>query len=259
MRTTMVVVLHPQSKALTGLFEAPELGSVEEFAEHRLPETLDLAQRHRMMGRRFDVFDPVLLQLLLKLCRTAPVGVLPAIVRQHLLGDAVLANPTAIHLKHIRGRLAPEHLKAGNVPGVVIDEADDIRLTTAEAEGKDIRLPQLIRCGTLEETRPGHVPLRFLLRRRIHQSFLVKPVADRLRAGRKTEPTLKHIRDALDTEARVSLLGFDDLFGDCLGKALLSILARLRFKPILTCKPVQAYPLGNGIMAGAKFHADRVQ
>ena len=52
------------------------------------------------------MFDTVFLQLLLEAGLAPPVGVLSAIVRQHLLGNPVLANPAAVSLKHVLGGLA---------------------------------------------------------------------------------------------------------------------------------------------------------
>ena len=103
----MIVVLQPMADPLSGLLEAPELRPHEKLSIDRLPEALDLAQRHRMMGLRFDVFDPVLYQLPLKPGRSPPVRILPALVREHLLRDPILADRPTIHLQHLVRRLRP--------------------------------------------------------------------------------------------------------------------------------------------------------
>ena len=52
------------------------------------------------------MFDTVFLQLLLEAGLPPPVGVLSAIVRQHLLGDPVVGHRPAVGLKHVLGGLA---------------------------------------------------------------------------------------------------------------------------------------------------------
>ena len=55
----MVVVLHPLPDPLLGFLKTPKLSPDQELLIDRLPKPLDLAQRHRVMCLRFDVFDPV--------------------------------------------------------------------------------------------------------------------------------------------------------------------------------------------------------
>src|SRR5208283_3379665 len=125
-------------------------------------EALDLAQRHRMMSLRFDVLDPVLRELPLEPSRSPPVRILPAPVREHLLRGPVLADRPAIHLQHLVRRLSPAKLQAYHVPGVVIDKPDQIGVAAPQAEGEDIRLPQLVRGGALKGTRAGDVATRLV-------------------------------------------------------------------------------------------------
>jgi hypothetical protein len=115
-RTTVVVVPDPQSQTLTRFVETAELRPVQKLTKHRLPETLDFAQRHRMVRCRLDMLDPVLLQFLLKLRRPAPVRVLPAVVGKHLLGYTVFADAPTVHLKHIGRRLTPKDFQTGDIP-----------------------------------------------------------------------------------------------------------------------------------------------
>jgi hypothetical protein len=51
----VVVVLDPQPHPFPRLLETVELGAAEELAPDRLPQPLDLAQRHRMVGTGLDV------------------------------------------------------------------------------------------------------------------------------------------------------------------------------------------------------------
>jgi hypothetical protein len=52
------------------------------------------------------MFDPVLLQLLLEAGLAPPVGVLPAVVGQHLLGNPVVGYCPAVGLEHVLCGLA---------------------------------------------------------------------------------------------------------------------------------------------------------
>ncbi len=94
----VVVILDPKSDSLAGLFIAAKLRPLQKLGQNRLPEPFDLAQRHGMMGAGFDVLDPIFLQCLFKPSRPSPVGILAAVVREHLLGHAVFADRLAIGL-----------------------------------------------------------------------------------------------------------------------------------------------------------------
>lgn len=50
MGALVVVMLDPQADALAGLLEVVELGAAEEFAPDGVPEPLDLAKSHRVVG-----------------------------------------------------------------------------------------------------------------------------------------------------------------------------------------------------------------
>ena len=137
-RPFVIVVLQPMADPLSCLLKTPKLRPHEKLFIDRLPETLDLAQRHRMMGLRFDVLDPVLHQLPLKPGRSPPVRILPAPVREHLLRDPVLANRPAIHLQYLVRRLSPAQLQAHHVPRVVIDKPDQIGIAAPQTKREDI-------------------------------------------------------------------------------------------------------------------------
>jgi len=100
----VVVVLDPDGGALHRLLEAVKLRPLQKLPQQRLPEPLDLPQGHRVVRPGPDVFDAVFLQFLLEAGLPPPVGVLPPIVGQHLLGNPVLANPAAVGLQHVLGR-----------------------------------------------------------------------------------------------------------------------------------------------------------
>ncbi|HSM89271.1 MAG TPA: hypothetical protein VLT56_04550 [Desulfobacterales bacterium] len=102
----VVVILDPQGGALHRLLEAVKLRSLQELPQQRLPEPLDLAEGHRVVRPGPDMFDAVFLQLLLEAGLAPPVGVLPPVVGQHLLGDPVVGHRPAVGLKHVLGGLA---------------------------------------------------------------------------------------------------------------------------------------------------------
>jgi hypothetical protein len=106
MRTLVVVVLDPEGAPLHGLIEAVELGALEELVQDGFPEPFDLAQGHRVMGTRTDVMDPILFHFLFKPGFTPPVGVLPAVVGEHLLRHAVFGNRPTVGLQHMGCGLA---------------------------------------------------------------------------------------------------------------------------------------------------------
>jgi hypothetical protein len=108
-RPLVVVILYPQPRALHRLLKAPKLRPLQELPQQRLPEPLDLAQGHRVMGTGPDMFDPLFLQLLLEPGLPPPVGVLPPIVRQQLLRDPVVGHRPPVGLKHMLGGLAAVH------------------------------------------------------------------------------------------------------------------------------------------------------
>jgi len=102
----VVVILDPKGRTLASLLEAVKLRPLQKLPENRLPEPLDLPERHGVVGTGADMPDTVFFQLLLKTGLAPPVGVLPAIVGQHLLGNPVVGNPAAVGLKNVFGRLA---------------------------------------------------------------------------------------------------------------------------------------------------------
>jgi hypothetical protein len=102
----VVVILDPKGGTLRCLLEAVKLRPLQKLPENRLPEPLDLPKRHRVVGTGADMPDTVFFQLLLKAGLAPPVGVLPAVVRQHLLGNPVVGNRAAVGLKNVFSRLA---------------------------------------------------------------------------------------------------------------------------------------------------------
>ncbi len=119
-------MLHPEPDPLAGGLEAVELRPFEELFPDRLPEALDLAERHRMMGPALEVMDAILLELGLEAGRASPAGELAALVGEQLLGDAVFRHGPAIDLEDVLRRLAAEHIEPHDVAGVIVNKADEV-------------------------------------------------------------------------------------------------------------------------------------
>ena len=208
----VVVELHPVGYALPGFLEVGELRTVQEVLEYRLPEPLDLPERHRMVWLAPDVFYSVLGKFHFKLRGAAPRRVLPPVVGEHLLRHAVFGHRLPVHFEHVLGGLAREEPQSDDVSRMVVDEPDQIRLPPAEPEREDVALPHLVRRRTLEKTRPDHVLFAFLPGGLVFQQLvLVKRLTHRLRARLHAEEPSQHVRDPLDPERLVFLFHLDDL------------------------------------------------
>jgi len=168
----VVVVFHPQPNPLAGRLEAVELRPLQELLPDGLPEAFDLAQSHGMMRSALDVVNPILAQLRLKARGPAPTRVLAPLIGEHLFGYAVLGHRPAMHLQDVLRRLAAKHVQPHHVAGVIVDKADEVGVLAAQAEGKDIGLPQLVGGGTLEEAWLGGITPR-LGARLLEQLLLV--------------------------------------------------------------------------------------
>ena len=159
MRPLVVVIFSPEFNALAGLLETVELGPGQKLLPEGLPEALDFAERHRVLRTALDVDDAVLLQFGFEAGSAAPGGVLAAIVGEHLLGRLILADGHAINLDGGRRGGAAEQIQADEVTGIIIEEGNQVGITTSEPEGEDVALPELIGRRALKEPRPSQVAL----------------------------------------------------------------------------------------------------
>jgi len=209
-----------------------------------------------MVWARFEVRHPVLFEFGLEAADAAPVGVLAAVVGEHLLGRLELAHCHAIHFDHRVGRGAAEQVRAHDEPRVIIHEGDEIRVTSAQPEREDVGLPHLVGCGPLEETRANHVPFpgRGAFR---HQLRRVQPLAHRLRAGRQKKAPAQDLRDAFDAERGVFPLQLDDLVGDGLGQFGLAPGPLDRCQASLARQPIRLEPQAQAALADVELPADQ--
>lgn len=216
-RPLVVVILHPPAYALPRLLKGRKTRPHKELLPDRLPEPLYLAQRLRMVRAAADMLDPVAFQFLLELGLAVPTCILPAVIRQHLFRHSVRSNPAPEYLKQIIRRLAPKYLQRRDVPGMIVDEPDQVGISartqpfrrpdsfTSQLERKDVALPHLVRRGALEKARLGRIGLSLLLLGR-DEFFAVQCFAHCLRACRQMEKPPQCMRDALDAKGRVFML-----------------------------------------------------
>lgn len=262
MRSLVVVVLDPQAHAFPRRLEAVELGAHQEFLPDRLPEPLDLAERHRVVRSAADVVHPVLLQLHLEAGATPPAHILPAVVGEHLLRGPVLRGRRAVRVEHVLAGLAAEQVEPDQIAGVIVDEPDQVGVLAAEPEGEDVRLPHLVGRSPLKEPRLGRVPGRALGLRPGQQFVLVQRAAHGLRAGRQQEGPAQPLGDAARAERRLLLLELDDLLlhhRRQLRRARLAAATGLRFQPGPPHPAVTADPRVNGVPAQPQFLAHQTQ
>lgn len=107
MGTFEVVVPDPETDTLTGSVKAVELGTGKELLVEGLPEPLDFTQCHGMVRTGFDMVDFLFLELFLKSAGSTPVGVLTAVVREHLFGRVRFSHAAPKQFDDVFRRLAP--------------------------------------------------------------------------------------------------------------------------------------------------------
>jgi hypothetical protein len=181
-RPLVVVILDPEFDPFAGGVEAVELRTGQELLPDAFPEPFDLAQRHGMLGTALEVGHPILFEFGLEAAGTAPGRVLAAIVSEHFLGRRELGRRHPINFDHRLRRRAAKQIRTHQETRVIIQEGDQIGVTTSEPEGEDVRLPHLIGRGPLEETGPGDIALPGCRCRR-HQLGPVQVLAHRFGAG----------------------------------------------------------------------------
>lgn len=209
----VIVIFDPELDAVAGVIEAAKLGADQVVLPDAGPKPFDLPEGHGMMRPGSDMGYPVLLEFGREAAGAAPGDVLAAVVGEHLAGRLELGHGGAVHLDDRLGGGAAEQVSADDVPGMVIEEGDEVGVAAAQPEGEDVRLPHLIGGGALEEARAGHV-LRLLLGRRRHEIGLLEPLADGGGAGGQQEPAAQQLRDAGDAEGGVLLFKLHDFGGD---------------------------------------------
>ena len=249
-RPFVIVVLHPERGAFHRLREAVELGALEELPQDRLPEALDLTQGHGMVGTGTDMFDAVLFHLPFEAGLTAPIGILAAVVGEHLPGHTILGDAPAVGLQHVLGRLAAVQAQGSDVTAVVVHEADQVGVASRQTEGHDVALPQLVGTGTLEEPGLGRVPNRLTFPL-VHQPLFGQGLVDRALAGGDQEKPFEYVGDTSGTVLRMRLLHRHHLLPDAGGNPGFATAAGLDLQPLGAPLPIRPDPAADGGPADA--------
>jgi hypothetical protein len=252
----VIVIFNPQLDPLAGGVEAVELGPHQELLPEGGPEAFHLAEGHGMLGPRFEVRDPVLLQFRLKpagarqlvYCRPLSVSISPGGWNSPAATRYTSITAAAVGL---RNKSAPH-----DEPRVIIQEGDDIGVTSAQPEGEDVRLPHLIGRGSFEEPGTRDIPL-FRRRTFRHQLSFMQTLPHRLRAGRQKEAPAQHLADTLDAEGGILLFEFNDLLRDGSGQPIRSRTRRLRLQTGFTAQPIGLQPVVHAALANVELLGDQ--
>jgi hypothetical protein len=194
-RPLVVVIFDPEGAPLHSLFEAVKLHPLKKLVENGFPEPLDLTQRHGVVGLGPDVLDPVFFHLFLKPRLPTPVGVLPAVVGEHLPRHPIIGYRSTIGLQNVLGRLAAVQTQPGNVTAVVVQIPDQVCVAPPKTQGHDVALPQLVGTRSLEKTRLGWV-LDRLAPRLFRQPFAGKCLVHGRCADTHQEKPLENVADS---------------------------------------------------------------
>lgn len=158
--------------------------------------------------------DIVFLQFLLEPGRAPPVGILPAIVRQQLLGRIIFRGRLTVYLNDMVGRLAPEQVHPYHIPGVIIHIGYYIRVFTAQPEGKYITLPHLVGSGPFKKTGLPGITLLGLKFGRGDKGLLMECLSYCLRAGGQEKQPPQDLGYPPYTPLRILPLQLDNLIFD---------------------------------------------
>jgi hypothetical protein len=153
MRTVKVVVLDEQSDSPLAVREVCKHGLLQKLLPERLPESLDLAERLRVLRPTSHVRDAVASKQVLEVRRPAPRRVLPPLVGQDLARLTVLGDATLDGFDDQGRFLVMRHCPRHQIPRVVVEERGHVNaLMPAQLEREDVALPHLIRLGAFEAT-----------------------------------------------------------------------------------------------------------
>lgn len=169
-----VVRLDEEAQPSLAISEVGEDGAREKLFPQRLPEALDLPQRHRVLRAAANVADAVLPECLLEGRLAAPRRVLPPVVGQHFLRRPIRRDAAFERLEHQRGFVVMRQHVRHHKARVVVEERRHVELLVAsQPEFENVRLPHLVRRRALEASLRRR-PLRQRRRLRRQQPFLVQ-------------------------------------------------------------------------------------
>lgn len=169
MRPLEVVALDEERDALVAVGEVGKHRPRQKLVPERLPESLHLAHRLRVLRSALHVADAVQAELLLEVRLAAPRGVLPTLIRQHLLRLAVRRDASLEGLHHQLRPLMMREVMRHHEARVVVHEGRQVQaLVTPQQKREDVRLPELVRLRALEAS-------RWMMPRSRHRARLDQP------------------------------------------------------------------------------------
>jgi hypothetical protein len=154
MRPLEVVAIDEEPEPPRTVREVRKDRAREKLFPQRLPESLDLAERLRMLRPTLDVPDPLTTQLLLEVSLAAPRRVLAPLVRQDLFGRTVIGDPARQRLHHQHRPLMVSEGVRHDEARVVIHEGRQVQaLVATQQKREDVGLPKLVRSRSFEAAR----------------------------------------------------------------------------------------------------------
>jgi hypothetical protein len=154
MRALEVVRVDVQTEPPFAVGVVAEDRAREKLLPERLPETLHLAQRLRVLRSALDVTDALTTKLLFEVRLASPCRVLASLVSQDLTRRAPRSDGSLQGLHHQARPLVMRHRPAHHETRVVVHEGRHVEaLVASQQEGKDVRLPHLVGSCPFEATR----------------------------------------------------------------------------------------------------------
>lgn len=126
-----VVAVDEKPEPTSAVGEVREDGAREKLLPQGLPESLDLAERLRVLRAALDVADTLTTQLLLEVRLAAPRRVLPPLVRKDLLGRTVVGDPASQRLHHQHRALMVREGEGHDEARVVVHEGRQVQALVA--------------------------------------------------------------------------------------------------------------------------------
>ncbi len=196
MRALEVVCVDVQAQTSLAIAVVAEDRAREKLLPQRLPETLHLAQRLRVLRPALDVTDALTPQLLLEVRFAAPRRVLPPLVGQDLARRAPRRDGSLQRFHHQARSLVVRHRPAHQEARVVVHEGRHVEaLVASQQEGEDVRLPHLVGRSAFEAPR-RMVARRCRRRCLVDESRLVQDATHLRLAHAQRREARQHVADA---------------------------------------------------------------
>ena len=192
------------------------------------------------------MFDPLFFQFLFKPGGATPVGILPTVVGEHLLGYAVRADAPSIGLDNMLGRLAAIQPHCRDVASIIVQAANQVGIAPSQEEGHDVALPHLVRGGPFEKSRLRRI-LFGLSFGFFYQPFIRQGLVHARRAGRHQEKPLEEVADPAASMRWIFLSDCNDFLFDAFGLLAPGRLPNPGFQTFFPMLTIESGPAVNRI------------